>query len=160
VDSGLSHDVGVQLAARWHADVNSYDIPGDEPLEKLTSLLKANKPLDVIVLSRSDKVYLKHNNHLICFSSSSWIGHDVNRIPEEGKWSADTKVVFNALVNLLGEGNVPIEPIFVGAGLQHWPDLTEPEANEPVVPNLNTSSLGPLTADDAIRKAARDARHY
>jgi len=96
------------------------------------------------------------------FSSSSWVGHYVNHIPQEGKWSTDPKVVFDALVNLLGEGNVPIEPIFVGAGLQHWPDLTEPEANEPVVPNLNTSSLGPLTADDAIerRQEMRDITKF
>ena len=160
MDLELLRDISIQLAARWHEGNNTYDTPGHDPLEYSTSLLKPNKPLNVIVLSRSDKVYLKYNNNIICFSSSSWVGHDVSHIPQEAKWSTDPKVIFDALVNLLGEGNVPIEPIIFGAGLQHWPDLTEPEANEPVVPNLNTSSLGSLTADDAIRKAARDARHY
>ena len=121
VDPELLHDVAIQLAARWHRGDISYNTPGIDPLNTLTTLLKPNKPLDVIVLSRSDKVYLKYNNHIICFSSSSWVGHNVNCIPEKGKWSADPKVVFDALVNLLGEGNVPVEPIFVKAGFQHEP---------------------------------------
>jgi len=126
VDPDLLHDISVQLAVRWHAGVNTYDTPGIDPLNTLTTLLKPNKPLDIIVLSRSDKVYLKYNNHIICFSSSSWVGHNVNCIPERGKWSTDPKVVFSALVNLLGERNVPLEPIFVGLGLQHEPAESVP----------------------------------
>jgi hypothetical protein len=120
VDPELLHDVSIQLATRWHKGDISYDTPGIDPLNTLTTLLKPNKPLDVIVLSRSDKVYLKYNNHIICFSSSSWVGHNVNCIPERGKWSADPKVVFDGLTNLLGK-DIPLHEIFVKVGLQHEP---------------------------------------
>ena len=80
----LIKDVSNKLVTRWMSGVTDYDIPGNgEPLERLTSLLQPNKPLGVITLNRSDKVYLKYNNRIICFSSSSWVGHDVGRIPEK-----------------------------------------------------------------------------
>ena len=167
VDPELLHDVSIQLAARWHAGVNSYDIPGDEPLEKLTSLLKVNKPLDVIVLNRSDKVYLKcEKGNIICFSSSSYVGHSVQMIPENAKWSNDVRVVFNALVGLLGVENVPLEPVFVGAGLQHFEDEpAQPEVNIPTpITNeetvINERPSKPRPDDEAYRAWARNQRHY
>jgi hypothetical protein len=133
-------------------------------------LLKPNKSFDVIVLNRSDKVYLKcENRNIICFSSSSYVGHPVQRIPENSKWSNDARVVFNALVDLLGEGNIPIEPVFVGAGLQHFNDESEiitPISNE-IVPEIKADAA---PADETIEErrareeaysaAARARRHY
>ena len=84
VNPELIKDVSNKLVTRWMSGVTDYDIPGNgEPLERLTSLLQPNKPLGVITLNRSDKVYLKYNNRIICFSSSSWVGHDVGRIPRK-----------------------------------------------------------------------------
>ena len=159
VNPALIKDVSSKLVTRWMSGVTDYDIPGsDEPLLSLTSLLKPNKPLDVIVLNPSDKVYLKRENgNIICFSSSSWVGHDVGRIPENAKWSNDVREVFNALMDLLGESNVPLEPIFIGAGLQHWneSEIITPTNNE-IVPEVKADAA-PVEETWEERKAQEEA---
>jgi hypothetical protein len=158
VNPELIKDVSNKLVTRWMSGVTDYDIPGSgEPLERLTSLLKPNKPLGLITLNRSDKVYLKHNNNIICFSSSSWVGHDVGRIPENAKWSNDVRVVFNALMDLLGEGNIPLEPVFVGAGLQHWneSEITTQTNNE-IVTEVKADAA-PVEETWEQRKAREEA---
>jgi hypothetical protein len=168
VNPELIKDVSNKLVTRWISGVTDYDTPGaGEPLESLTSLLKPNKSLDVIELSRSDKVYLKCNNRIICFASSSWVGHDVGRIPEGGKWSTDPKVVFDSLVGLLGESNVPLEPIFIGSGLQHWneSEIVTPVSNE-IVPEVKADTAPVETweerraREEAYALAARLRRKY
>lgn len=166
VNTELIKDITSKLVSRWVSGVTDYDVPGSgEPLEKLTSLLKPNKSLDVIELSSSDKVYLKCNNRIICFAASSWVGHDVGRIPEDGKWSTDPKVVFDALVGLLGESNVPLEPVFVGAGLQHWNESITPVSNE-IVPEVKADTAPVETweerraREEAYALAARLRRKY
>ena len=77
-------------------------------------------------------------------------------------------VVFNALVDLLGERNVPIEPIFVGAGLQYWneSEITTQTNNE-IVPEVKADAA-PVeetieerrAREDAYSAAARARRKY
>ena len=51
------------------------------------------------------------------------------------------KVVFDALVGLLGESNVPLEPVFVGAGLQHWNESDiATQTNNEIVPEVKADA--------------------
>ena len=56
VDPVLLADISKHLAKRWLEHITSYDIPGAEPLESLTSILKENKPLAQVVINKGESV--------------------------------------------------------------------------------------------------------
>jgi hypothetical protein len=128
VNPDLRRDVSSKLALRWAQHLTSYDLPGDEPLTRLTSL-KQNLPDEEITLIPGESIYLRiGNNNIRRFAPSTYIGLSWLRIPDGAQWSNNPQVIFTSLERLLGPGNVPIDSSFLDAGLQQKTSIKEDAA--------------------------------
>ena len=135
VNPDLRKDVSSKLALRWAQHLTSYDLPGDEPLSRLTSL-KQNLPSDSIILKAGESIYLRIGNSIRRFAPTTYIGLSWLRIPDGAQWSNNPQVIFTSLERLLGVGNVPIDSSFVNAGLQQ-----KTSTKESVTPIKSEESL-------------------